>query len=83
MLFSGLCVYYPSVVENTKVCCPEKTAVVQQGGRCVESTPEGRLKHCAPPIAFCLIAVTTSDQDKSVLGSSVLRRKLCNRKNIW
>lgn len=33
--------------------------------------------------SVCCTSVPTSDQDKCVLGSSVLRRKLCNRKNIW
>lgn len=46
MLFSGLCL--PSC-GGTEVCCPEKRAVVKRSGRCVESDPEGWLKHRGSP----------------------------------
>lgn len=87
MLFSGPFMCYSSVVENIKMCCSEKIAVIKQSGRCADSDPEGRLNCCGSPPeeapSVCYTSAPTSDQDKYVLGSSVLTRKLCNRKTIW
>lgn len=74
------------------ISCWEHKSVLSWENSCCSTewqvcwiNPQGPIKTLwFPPTqvtAFCLlIAAPISDQDKSVLGSSVLRRKLCNRK---